>query len=90
MKTRSTTCIIIANLKEFKVGEQKFCVEYKNYTLQEAADEVIQKRMVNLGGDGGLIAIDANGTIAMPFNTEGMYRGFKTSSGQEATAIYKD
>ncbi|MFT6995297.1 MAG: beta-aspartyl-peptidase (threonine type) [Maribacter sp.] len=65
-------------------------MEYKNYTLQEAADEVIQKRMVNLGGDGGLIAIDANGTIAMPFNTEGMYRGFKTSSGQEATAIYKD
>ncbi len=65
-------------------------MEYKNYTLQEAADEVIQKRMVHLGGDGGLIAVDAKGTIAMPFNTEGMYRGFKTSSGQEITAIYKD
>jgi beta-aspartyl-peptidase (threonine type) len=65
-------------------------MEYKNYSLQEAADEVIQKRMLNLGGDGGLIAIDANGTIAMPFNTEGMYRGFKTSSGQEEIAIYKD
>ncbi|CAN0574894.1 unnamed protein product [Ectocarpus sp. 12 AP-2014] len=65
-------------------------MEYKNYSLHEAADEVIQKRMLNLGGDGGLIAIDANGTIAMPFNTEGMYRGFKTSSGQEAIAIYKD
>ena len=65
-------------------------MEYKNYTLQEATDEVIQKRMLNLGGDGGLIAIDAEGTIAMPFNTEGMYRGFKTSSGQGATAIYKD
>ena len=65
-------------------------MEYKNYTLQEATDEVIQKRMLNLGGDGGLIAIDAEGTIAMRFNTEGMYRGFKTSSGQGATAIYKD
>lgn len=65
-------------------------MEYKNYTLKEATDEVIQKRMLNLGGDGGLIAIDAEGTIAMPFNTEGMYRGFKTSSGQGATAIYKD
>jgi len=65
-------------------------MEYKNYLLKEAADEVIQKRMLDLGGDGGLIAIDANGTIAMPFNTEGMYRGFKTSSGEEAIAIYKD
>lgn len=65
-------------------------MEYKNYTLQEAADEVIQKRMLALGGDGGLIAIDAKGTIAMPFNTEGMYRAFKTSTGREATEIYKD
>jgi beta-aspartyl-peptidase (threonine type) len=65
-------------------------MEYKNYTLQQAADEVILNRLLTLGGDGGLIAVDANGNVAMPFNTEGMYRGFKTSSGQGATAIYKD
>lgn len=54
-------------------------MEYKGMTLKEAADEVINKRILKLGGDGGLIAVDSKGNIAMPFNTEGMYRAFKTS-----------
>lgn len=64
-------------------------MEYKGYTLQQAADEVILNRILKIGGDGGLIAVDANGNIAMPFNTEGMYRGFKTSEGKDMVAIYK-
>ncbi len=64
-------------------------MEYKGLTLQEAADEVIQKRIVKIGGEGGLIAVDAKGNIALPFNTEGMYRGFKTYDGKEQIAIYK-
>lgn len=64
-------------------------MEHKEMTLQEAADEVIHKRILELGGDGGLIAVDKNGNIAMPFNTEGMYRASKTSNGIEEISIYK-
>lgn len=65
-------------------------MEYKGMSLQDAASEVIHQRILNIGGDGGLIAVDAQGNIAMPFNTEGMYRAFKASKGISAIAIYKD
>ena len=64
-------------------------IEHKEMTLREAADEVIYKRILELGGDGGLIAIDKEGNIAMPFNTEGMYRASKTSNRIEEILIYK-
>lgn len=63
-------------------------MEYKGMSLEEAASEVINNRVLQIGGDGGLIAVDANGNIAMPFNTEGMYRGYKTSDGDEEVLIY--
>ncbi|PKA83204.1 beta-aspartyl-peptidase (threonine type) [Ulvibacter sp. MAR_2010_11] len=65
-------------------------MEYKGLSVQEAASEVIHKRIIEIGGDGGLIAVDAKGNITMPFNTEGMYRAFKTSEGEKEIAIYKD
>jgi beta-aspartyl-peptidase (threonine type) len=65
-------------------------MEYRGLSLADAASEVIQNRVLQLGGDGGLIAVDAEGNIAMPFNTEGMYRGFVTSVGQTGIAIYKE
>ena len=64
-------------------------MEHKNMSVEDASNEVIYKRILEIGGDGGLIAVDAKGNIAMPFNTEGMYRGSKTSQGQEAISIYK-
>lgn len=64
-------------------------MEYKGFTLQQAAEEVIMNRVHQLGGDGGLIAVDRFGNIAMPFNTEGMYRACKSMSGEELIAIYK-
>ena len=64
-------------------------MEYKGLSLQEAATEVIQNRVLKIGGDGGLIAVDTQGTISMPFNTEGMYRGFKKSVGAQEISIYK-
>jgi L-asparaginase / beta-aspartyl-peptidase len=64
-------------------------MEYKNYSLQNAADEVISK-LGKLGGDGGIIAIDKNGNFTMPFNTEGMYRGYYLSDGLPIVKIYKD
>ena len=64
-------------------------MEYKDLSLKEAANEVINKRILEIGGDGGLIAVDSKGNIAMPFNTEGMYRGVKTSMGLDEVSIYK-
>lgn len=66
-------------------------VEYRGLALQQAADEVIQKKLKNLGGSGGVIALGRDGDIAFSFNTEGMYRGWLTSADPEPhTAIYKD
>lgn len=64
-------------------------MEYKGYTLQQAADEVIQKRILRINGDGGLIAVNSKGDIAMPFNTEGMYRGWQNSEGLKEIKIYE-
>lgn len=65
-------------------------VEYRNLPLQQAADEVIQHKLKELGGAGGVIALGRDGTIAFSFNTEGMYRGWLTSADPKPhTAIYK-
>jgi len=64
-------------------------IEHKGMSLEDASNEVINKRILEIGGDGGLIAVDTNGNIAMPFNTEGMYRASKSSNGNEAVSIYK-
>jgi len=48
------------------------------------------EKVVNLGGTGGAIAIDKNGLIAMPFNTEGMYRGYVNENGSVVVEIYKN
>lgn len=58
-------------------------MEYKGMSLGEAAAEVIHNRVLKLGGDGGLIAVDRNGNIALPFNTEGMYRAYRLSETTE-------
>jgi beta-aspartyl-peptidase (threonine type) len=64
-------------------------IEHKNMNLHDASNEVINKRILEINGDGGLIAIDTKGNIAMPFNTEGMYRACKSSNGKEEVSIYK-
>jgi len=64
-------------------------MEYKELSLKEAADYVIQEKMVELGGEGGLIAVDSHGNTTMPFNCEGMYRGFANSKGKIQVNIYK-
>lgn len=64
-------------------------MEFKGLSVEDATNEVIHKRILEIKGDGGLIAVDAIGNIAMPFNTEGMYRAFKTSEGESTISIYK-
>lgn len=63
-------------------------MEYKGLSVEKAAQTVMDK-IGKLGGDGGLIALDRNGNIAMPFNTEGMYRGAVTADGKIEVKIYK-
>lgn len=64
-------------------------MEFKGLSLAEACSEVIQKRLLQLGGDGGLIAIDAHGNISMEFNTAGMYRGFVKEGEEIQLAIFR-
>ena len=63
---------------------------YRGDTLEAAADAVIQQNVSQLGGDGGAIALDRDGNIAMPFNTVGMYRGWVRPDGTRGTAIFDD
>lgn len=65
-------------------------MEFRGMSVEEAASEVIHKRILEIGGDGGLIAVDSEGNVALPFNTEGMYRAYKTSTGEEKVLIYKE
>lgn len=66
-------------------------MEYKKVSLKEAAEIVVNKKLGELGGagSGGVIAVDAQGNIAMPFNSEGMYRGFVKENGKAEVFIYK-
>lgn len=64
-------------------------MEYKGLSLEEACNEVVHKRLLKINGDGGLVAVDSQGNIALPFNTSGMYRAAKTSSGLDFVKIYE-
>jgi len=64
-------------------------MEYKELSLQEACDIVVHDKLVKIGGEGGLIAIDKGGNIELPFNSEGMYRGYATED-EKKVMIYKD
>jgi beta-aspartyl-peptidase (threonine type) len=65
-------------------------MEYKGYSLHHAMEEVVMKKLLPMEGDGGMIGIDAQGNIAMLFNSSGMYRGAKSSNGRNEVAIYKE
>ena len=64
-------------------------MEYKGMSLDAASNLVIQKKLKEQGGEGGLIGIDKKGNIVMPFNTSGMYRGYMIN-GKSEVKIYKD
>ena len=65
-------------------------MEYKGITIEKAAKEVIQNKLTKLGGDGGIIGLDKNGTIVMEFNTAGMYRASIDKEGKVTIGIYKE
>jgi beta-aspartyl-peptidase (threonine type) len=63
-------------------------MEYKGKTLQEAMDIVVHEKLKRMDGEGGIIAVDARGNGVMSFNSPGMYRGIRSSSGLNEIGIY--
>jgi L-asparaginase / beta-aspartyl-peptidase len=61
-----------------------------NEPIQRAAAEVINQEIPSIGGNGGAIALDSDGNIAMPYNTDGMFRGWIGADGVPHVAIYDD
>lgn len=64
-------------------------MEYKGFTLEAAMKEVVLNKLVKMGGEGGMIGVDAAGDFALVFNSAGMYRAVKKSDGLEQVEIYK-
>lgn len=64
-------------------------MEYKSFSLKEACDLVVMDKLVKIGGEGGLIAMDAKGNIELPFNSDGMYRASKKHNEELFIGIYK-
>lgn len=65
-------------------------MKYRNLTVQQAGDEVIHKKLAPNKGEGGVIILDAKGNFSMPFNSEGMYRGYIAADGLPHVLIYKE
>ena len=65
-------------------------MQYRGLSLKEAAREVIQNKAPELGGDGGIVAVDKNGNMVAEFNTAGMYRATMNDKGELEIGIYKD
>ena len=64
-------------------------VAYQKMPLAQAADEVINRKLKSMGGDGGVIAVDSRGNLVLEFNSEGMFRGARSSDGRREVAIYR-
>lgn len=63
-------------------------MEYKGLSIQEACNVVVKDKLVKMGGEGGLIAVDAKGNYDFCFNSAGMYRAMRNSEGKEVVAFY--
>ncbi len=91
-KTCAVSCTghgeyFIRNVVAYDVSAR---MEYKGISLEEAAKEVVNVKLEEQDGRGGLIAMDAKGNITMPFNTPGMYRGYVKKDGTIHVFIYKE
>jgi len=64
-------------------------IEYRGVSLEQAAADVVMNKLPRIAGRGGLIAVDAQGNVTLPFNTEGMYRGYARVGAAPVTAIYR-
>ncbi|MBU2893250.1 isoaspartyl peptidase/L-asparaginase [Colwellia sp. D2M02] len=65
-------------------------VQYQGKSIEQAGNEVIHDVLMPVGGTGGVIIIDTQGNMSLPFNTKGMYRASKSSQQKSHIAIFKD
>ncbi|GHF92549.1 isoaspartyl peptidase/L-asparaginase family protein [Thalassotalea marina] len=65
-------------------------VQYQGKTIEQAGNEVIHDVLLPVGGTGGVIIVDTKGNVSMPFNTKGMYRASRTSTGEFKVGIFKN
>ncbi|KVD52662.1 isoaspartyl peptidase [Burkholderia ubonensis] len=65
-------------------------IAYRGVSVAEAAYDVVMNKLPRIAGRGGIIAVDAHGNVAMPFNTDGMYRGYARVGAAPVVGIYRD
>ena len=65
-------------------------MRYRGMSLAEAAETAVKIKLTDIGGTGGLIAVDKDGNVALPFNTEGMYRGYLLPGGEPVVEIFEE
>ncbi len=75
-------------IRTLAAHEVSSLIQYKKLSAKAAINEVIHNQIVNLGGEGGIIVLDKQGNIAWDFNTKGMFRSFKKSTGENKTAFF--
>ncbi|MFY3194511.1 isoaspartyl peptidase/L-asparaginase family protein [Achromobacter xylosoxidans] len=86
VSTTGTGEMFIRMVAAYDVAAQ---MEYCGASLETAANRVVMEKLPTIGGKGGLVAVDAKGNVALPFNTEGMYRGYARVGEKPVTAIYR-
>lgn len=86
VSTTGTGEMFIRMVAAYDVAAQ---MEYRGVSLEEAANNVIHEKLPRIQGKGGLIAVDAQGRVALPFNTEGMYRGYARVGEAPVASIYR-
>lgn len=64
-------------------------MEYKGLTLEESMDIVVNKKLIDLEGEGGMIGVDTEGNACMKLNSAGMYRALRSSDGTSEVSIYR-
>jgi len=90
----NTTCAVSATghgeffIRNVVAYDISALMKYKGLSLKNAANEVIMIKLKNQGGVGGIIAVDKNGNMAMPFNTSGMFRGYIKADGEMKVAMF--
>ncbi|SAK54454.1 peptidase T2, asparaginase 2 [Caballeronia temeraria] len=86
VSTTGTGEMFMRMLAAYDVSAQ---MDYRGVSLEEASNDVVMNKLPRIEGRGGLVAVDARGNVVLPFNTEGMYRGFARVGEAPVTAIYR-
>ncbi|SEA62079.1 beta-aspartyl-peptidase (threonine type) [Flavobacterium gillisiae] len=76
-------------MKTVAAHEVSNLIQYKGLSPKEALHEVIFNQIGKLGGQGGMILLDKNGNVSWDFNLDGMFRGFKKSSGENVVEMFE-